>query len=301
MNNLSVFISQLNYIPEDTSYNYNKILKSYKESTNLSADITIFSRYAVSGYIQKTPILSKDFFNQCTRIIEKLATHTKKQNTAILIGSIKQLNNTMYETIYLIKHGITTELVTFIANIPSTPPTTFSIKNTTFTLYPISEEPVLSSIHSENTILIIMDNIPYTQGTNTRYDAILKLTHNKYAVYINQIGGYNSVVFHGKSFFTFNNQYSFLSTWKEDSNICKADSRKSNCSTVTSYSDIESDYQALMLALKDYVYKNSMTKVILGLSGGIDSALVATIAADALEQPMFLHLCCQQNIHQKSA
>ncbi|GAT75111.1 glutamine-dependent NAD(+) synthetase [Ehrlichia ruminantium] len=284
MNKSSIFISQLNYIPEDPNYNYNKILKSYNKSTSLSADIAIFSRYAISGYIQNIPTLSKDFFNQCSNIIEKLAIHTKKHNTAILIGSIKELNNIIHETIYLIKNGIITELVTFITNtLPAIISTTFSINNTIFTLYPISEKLELP-IHSENTILLIMDNTPYTQNTNIRHEAIVKLTHNKHVVYINQIGGYNSVVFHGKSFFTFNNQYNFLNTWEEDSKIFKADSRKSNHNNTVVYNDnnIRSDYQALMLALKDYVQKNSMTKVILGLSGGIDSALVAAIAADGL-------------------
>ncbi|QGR02351.1 NAD(+) synthase [Ehrlichia ruminantium] len=278
----SIFISQLNYISEDPNYNYNKILKSYTKSINSSADIAIFSRYAVSGYIQKIPTSPKDFFNQCTHTIEKLAIQTKQQNTSILIGSIKQLNNTIHETIYLIQNGTTIELITFVANTPQTTiPITFSINNKNFALCPISENPELPT-HSENTILIIMDNIPYTQHTNTRHNAILKLTNNKYAVYINQVGGYNNVVFYGKSFFTFNNNYNFLNTWKEDSKICTADSKKNNCDSYTSDSDIESDYQALMLALKDYVYKNSMTQVIIGLSGGVDSALVATIAADAL-------------------
>src|SRR5207249_9013831 len=47
-------------------------------------------------------------------------------------------------------------------------------------------------------------------------------------------------------------------------------------------SDIEAIYQALLLGLRDYVSKCGFAKVIVGLSGGIDSSLVATLAADAL-------------------
>ncbi|ABD45480.1 NAD+ synthetase [Ehrlichia chaffeensis str. Heartland] len=281
MYNSSIFISQLNYNPENIDYNYDSITKSYQESVYQAADIAIFSRYAVSGHIQKIPTLHKNFFNQCTNIINKLALQTNNKNTAIIIGSIKKKNNVIFETIYLIKNGEITELIEFPTDSQSSDiSATFTINNINVLLLPISKIPKLP-IHNNDTLLLIMDNTQYTKNTNSRDDLISKLTFNKYAVYINQIGGYNNLVFHGKSFFTFNGQYNFLNMWQEDSKVCKADLAKQDNHTITSNS-IESDYQALMLALRDYIYKNAMTSVIMGLSGGIDSALVASIAADAL-------------------
>ena len=273
----SIFISQLNYIPKNTEYNYEKITRSYQEAINLEADIAIFSRYAISGYIQKIPLLAQDFFNQCTNTINKLSLQTKGKNTAIVIGSIKLQNDTILESIYLIQNGKITELITFIPNITLDTSTTFSINNTNILLCPISITPKLP-IYNNDTLLLIMDSAPYMQGTHLRDNLISKLTFNKHVVYINQVGGYNDIIFHGKSFFTFNGQYSFLNMWKEDSNIYKENFKSTN--TAITYNNIESDYQALMLALRDYVHKNSMTSVVMGLSGGIDSALVASIAAD---------------------
>ncbi|WDM85632.1 NAD(+) synthase [Ehrlichia sp. JZT12] len=274
----SIFISQLNYISENTEYNYEKIIRSYQESINLEADIAIFSRYAIPGYIEKIPLLSQDFFNRCADTINKLAIQTQGKNTAIIIGSIKQQDDTIIENIYLIQNGKITELITFIPNVTLDISTTFSINNTTILLCPISVIPKLPTCNND-TLLLVMDNTPYMQGTNSRDSLISKLTFNKYAVYINQVGGYNNVVFHGKSFFAFNGQYSFLNMWKEDSKIYKEKFKSNNI--IKTYSNIELDYQALMLALRDYVHKNSMTSVVMGLSGGIDSALVASIAADA--------------------
>ena len=274
----SIFISQLNYIPENTGYNYEKIKKSYQESIDLEADIAIFSRYAMSGYIEKVPTLAKDFFNQCTNNINKLAQQTIGKNTAIIIGSIKQESGTTIESIYLIQNGKITELITFKQNTILDISTTFSIKNTTIMLYPISTKPNLHT-HKDDSLLLIMDSTPYMQNTDLRDNLILKLTINKNVIYINQVGGYNHTIFHGKSFFSFNSQYSFLNMWKEDSKMYNGSFKSIN--TATTYSNIEADYQALMLGLRDYVHKNSMDSVVMGLSGGIDSALVASIAADA--------------------
>ena len=278
----SIFISQLNYNPENIDHNYDKITKSYQESVDQAADVIIFSRYAMSGYIQKTSTLYKNIFNQCTNAINKLALQTNNKNTAIIIGSIKEKNNIIFETIYLIKNGKITELIEFPASSQSSNISVrFTIDNINIILLLISRTPKLPIYNNNNTLLLIMDSTQYTQNTNSRDNLILKLTLNKYAVYINQIGGYNSLVFHGKSFFTFNSKYHFLNMWKEDSKLCKTGLAKQINPNITR-NDIESDYQALMLALRDYIHKNSMTSVIIGLSGGIDSALVASIAADAL-------------------
>ncbi|CEI84659.1 Probable glutamine-dependent NAD(+) synthetase (P utative glutamine-dependent NAD+ synthetase) [Ehrlichia minasensis] len=277
----SIFIAQLNYNPEDIDYNYDKITKSYTESVEKAADLAIFARYSISGYIQKIPHLSKDFFNQCDSTINKLALQTHNKNTAIIIGSIKQQNNKIFEVIYLIKNGKIEELIEFSTEHQfSDIAVTFTINKINVLLLPISKISTLPS-YSKDTLLLIMDNTPYTQDTNSRDNIISKLTYDKYAVYINQVGGYNNRVFHGKSFFTFNGQYNFLNMWQEDSNIYNIDFAK-QIYPMTTCDNIESDYQALMLALRDYVYKNCMTSVIIGLSGGIDSALVASIAADAL-------------------
>ncbi|MGN7619079.1 MAG: NAD(+) synthase [Ehrlichia sp.] len=228
--------------------------------------------------MHETPLLSQDFFNECTDTINKLALQTQDKNTAIIIGSIKRQDNIILESIYLIQDGKITELIAFTPNATSDIYTTFSINHTNILLCPISATPKLPTCNND-TLLLIMDSTPYMKDIDLRNNLILKSTLNKYAVYINQVGGYNNVTFHGKSFFTVNGQYNFLNMWKEDSSIYKESFKSTN--TAVTYSNIESDYQALMLALRDYVHKNSMTSVVMGLSGGIDSALVASIAADA--------------------
>jgi len=109
-------------------------------------------------------------------------------------------------------------------------------------------------------------------------------------IYVNQIGGQDELVFDGGSFVLDGSgkTISNLKTWIEDVKVVDIlgnKSRKNN--HVYDLESILFDknfniWNALVLGLRDYVYKNSFKKVILGLSGGIDSAVSAAIAVDAI-------------------
>jgi NAD+ synthetase len=110
--------------------------------------------------------------------------------------------------------------------------------------------------------------------------------YNKPVAYLNNFGGYDELVFDGGSFVMdkCGNFINEPSLW--DEGVLTFDSKSANLKindgNIKIYCEEENIYQALVLSVKDYFEKNNFTKAVLGLSGGIDSALVATIAADAL-------------------
>jgi NAD+ synthase len=108
-------------------------------------------------------------------------------------------------------------------------------------------------------------------------------------VYVNQIGGQDELVFDGGSFvMTADGEIALemplwreqveVSRWRRETDrwLCESSNRAERTS------HLESVYQAIMIGLRDYVTKNKFKGVILGLSGGVDSALTAAVATDAL-------------------
>ncbi len=104
-------------------------------------------------------------------------------------------------------------------------------------------------------------------------------------VYVNQVGGQDELVFDGASFVV-NRQGTVVFRaveFEEQVSVVEFDGHeplKSDCAPL--YNEVSSEYKALVLGVRDYVRKNGFQGAILGLSGGVDSALVLAIAVDAL-------------------
>ena len=104
-------------------------------------------------------------------------------------------------------------------------------------------------------------------------------------IYVNQVGGQDELIFDGASFVA-NSQGEIVfraEEFKEQISVIEFDGDNpllNSCAPL--YNKITSEYKALVLGIKDYVGKNGFQGAILGLSGGIDSALVLALAVDAL-------------------
>jgi NAD+ synthase (glutamine-hydrolysing) len=140
-------------------------------------------------------------------------------------------------------------------------------------------------------INICINASPFTTEKQQQRLNVTKL-HAKNTIYVNMIGGQDNTVFDGSSFVMSKDgnvvlqASSFISeiNYIEYSALKKSwinfkNSNINNTNNNNMYADI---YNALTLSLRDYVYKSGFKKVVLGLSGGVDSAIVASIAKDAL-------------------
>ena len=138
-------------------------------------------------------------------------------------------------------------------------------------------------------LLLTINGSPYEEGkTNTRFELAQRRAAevNAPVIYLNQVGGQDDLVFDGGSFVVdadgtlIERSPMFmenLTFWDFDS----AAEHQAKAEIVPELDPDEEVYTACVLGLKDYMAKNHFTGVTLGLSGGIDSALVAAMAADA--------------------
>jgi NAD+ synthase (glutamine-hydrolysing) len=140
-------------------------------------------------------------------------------------------------------------------------------------------------------VIVNLSASPYTVGKQNLREAMLKhcaVNFQKPIIYTNQVGGNDDLVFDGRSF-AVNKQGEIIArgqgfvsdfiTVEFDAN--QQDLVLGNISPVYESEEAEI-WKALVLGVKDYVHKCRFSKVLLGLSGGIDSALVAAIATAAL-------------------
>ncbi|GHM58376.1 MAG: NAD+ synthase [Candidatus Mesenet longicola] len=275
-----ILISQLNYIAENVQHNSEKIFDAYKKNANNAVELAIFSSFAISGYLRKPPVPINGFFERCNEVLEELAQYAKNYNVPIIIGSATEKQNKIFNSIFLLQKGII--LLLAESNLKNNKIHEFTFNEEKIKLYILNtdlENDLIEEGAGSSDILLFMDSRPYTKGKKS---SIEKFYHNgKKIIYVNQIGGNDEYVFSGGSFVKYIKGINFLSNWQEESKLINL-KRTDQFYTRSNVDYIEDIYQALMLGLRDYVAKNNFDKVILGLSGGIDSALVAIIACDAL-------------------
>ncbi|SDB91125.1 NAD+ synthase [Acinetobacter boissieri] len=138
--------------------------------------------------------------------------------------------------------------------------------------------------------VLVLNSSPYEVGKpQHRIQTLTKLAEqlNINIVYTNQVGGQDDLIFDGSSFVVSRNAELILKAPSFEENIYSVsfDHTKANfeTSTITPELDTMAEiYQSLVMATRDYVQKSGFSGVILGLSGGIDSALTLAIAVDAL-------------------
>ncbi len=148
-------------------------------------------------------------------------------------------------------------------------------------------DPAGESVAAGARIILNIASSPYTAGKiQVRHDMLQTFAreHRTPVVYVNHVGGNDHIIFDGSSM-AFNAQGQLCARAKsfaEDLVIFDTDDPRGCQVHAAPASEVEEVYQALLLGLSDYVRKCRFERVIVGLSGGIDSSLVATLAADAL-------------------
>lgn len=146
----------------------------------------------------------------------------------------------------------------------------------------------LSQLNVET--VLVLNASPYEVGkpqhrVQTLNELAKQLSLN--VIYVNQVGGQDDLIFDGSSFVCNNNGQAALQapSFKEDIYIAEYDAEQKQFKTSETAPALETFaeiYQALVLATRDYVQRSGFPGVILGLSGGIDSALTLAIAVDAI-------------------
>ena len=154
-------------------------------------------------------------------------------------------------------------------------------------------------------IVIAINASPFSiNKKDDRFSVVASRVHETKLplIYLNRVGGQDELIFDGSSFGLNEDGKLFLVLLDFEEQISIINFKNNNQKWVgsgkieKSSNKIESLYKALVLGLRDYVNNNGFPGVILGMSGGIDSALVASIATDALGPELVQLLCCLAHI-----
>jgi NAD+ synthase len=304
---LKIALAQANSTVGDIDGNIAKLRDMRASAAALGADLVVFPELFVTGYPPEDLVLKPAFPATARARVEALAAELG-QGPAIITGTVWPENGHVYNAVVLIDSG-KVEAVRFKVDLPNygvfdekrvfTPgpmPGPVNFRGVRLGV-PICEDiwgpDVVECLSETGTEILISPNgspFDWTKPDVRMNIAVARVVESGLPlVYVNQVGGQDELVFDGASF-VLNADKSLavqLPAWEEK--LALTEWRKTDggwhCATgeraVIDTGDAAA-YQACVLGVRDYVEKNGFPGVILGLSGGIDSALVAAIAVDAL-------------------
>jgi NAD+ synthase (glutamine-hydrolysing) len=299
---IKCFIAQLNTTVGDIENNTKKIINLIDDAKNNGCDLIIFPELTITGYPPEDLLLKDNFIKSNINALEKIAKNTdditaivgfvskkkdKRYNSAAILQNGRIQN--IYHKIYLPNYGVFDEKRYFE---PGNKPVVVKIKNKKFAIT-ICEDLWVENLYLKKLknridyIINISASPYYMQKWKERVEVFKKRTndYNAGIIFCNLIGGQDELVFDGHSLFMKKNGQVILygPQFMENNVIFKLNQNKKNILPgYTPLPKVEEVYEALKLGTADYIRKNGFKKVIIGLSGGIDSALVATIAAHTL-------------------
>jgi len=307
-NQINIALVQENPIVGNVEHNYNLILKAINDANSENADLMVFSELFLSGYPPEDLVLRYSFLDEIDTYLKLLVEETKKPGPAVLVGLPVRDKNQIFNSVVLIDNGkiisiqhkchlpnydvFDEERIFNKGDLPG--PINFrGLKIGVAICEDIWHEDVVECLAETGAeILIVLNGSPYNRD---KQDLRINVAMQRVVesglglIYVNQIGGQDELVFDGGSF-VINPDYSmpvklpnFVSNIQ--STLWTKDNDKWLCKTVVQQTDTEElvdIYSACIIGLRDYVQKNKFKEVLIGLSGGIDSAIVSCIAVDAL-------------------
>lgn len=304
---ISVGIIQENPIVGDIEGNLNLAISAIEDlSSNGSPDIFLFSEMFITGYPPEDLILRDDLLKYAYDAVKKLSE--VKPESFVVIGYPKKEGDLIYNCAGVLRnHSIITEYKKQeLPNYevfdekryfePGSSPGIFEVSGLRVALSvceDIWHEKVIKQAYDNRADLILNINAsPYHLKKIENRKELLINHSSKYSlpiVYANQIGGQDELVFDGTSMAIDGRgkQVIQLAKFKKDLKTIIFED-KEGCLEAHSEmiipddNELEEVYQALVVGARDYIEKNKFPGAIIGSSGGIDSALTAAIAADAI-------------------
>ncbi len=295
INGLRFIAAQINPTVGGLEENIEKIQKIWDDFDD-KADLVLFPEMSLTGYPLEDLVLRASFMEEVHNQINALCHKNKHKSSAILIGTPWYEDKKLYNAAILIekgnvkivfKHDLANEGIydepRVFSNGPLPEPIKFrGAKIGVMICQDVWYPTVSNHLKSKGAeCLIILNGSVFEIG---KYNLRLSICKQRVTetnlplLYLNLVGGQDEHVFDGDSFgLDQNGDVVFAMKSFEEQNLLIEKQSIEKRPT-----DAQLIYQAAMIGLRDYVLKSGFQKVLLGLSGGIDSALTAMIAVDAL-------------------
>lgn len=304
---LTVALAQLNMLVGDIEGNAQKIITTTREQADAGADLVVFPELALTGYPPEDLLLRPDLMVRVNAQLDLIALVSHK--TAVLVGHPWSEDGKLYNalSVYaegrlliryykqkLPNYGVFDELRYFSAGDKNALLELNGVRLGLLICEDLWFDAPADALHAAGAEVIVSINAsPYDQEKPQVRQRLLEGHCRRTGLpllYLNQIGGQDELVFDGCSK-VFNAQGEMthrLAAFAEQVEQVQLH-KQQDALTITPMTQpavaqglLAQTYQALVLAVRDYVTKNGFQGAVLGLSGGIDSALTLAIAVDAL-------------------
>jgi NAD+ synthase len=307
---IRIAIGQLNPTVGDIPGNLAKARQAREDAARHGADVLLLTELFIAGYPPEDLVLKPAFLASCRKAVETLAAETADGGPAVVIGYPRTENDKRFNSVAVLDGGkliasrdkvdlpnygeFDEKRVFDIGEMPGP----VSLRGVRFGI-PVCEDiwgdlgvcETLSESGAE--ILIVPNGSPYYRGkVDIRHQVVLRqvIESGLPMIYANQVGGQDELVFDGASFaMNADKNLAFQMSQFEETVSVVTYKRQDDGAWTCAKGPMsvipereEADYRACMLGLRDYVNKNGFRNVVIGLSGGIDSAICAALAVDAL-------------------
>ncbi len=314
---MRIAIAQINPVIADIEGNLVKIISFYEKARDERADLVVFPEMATIGYppmdfLQRRKLVT-DNLNSLDRIsgycrdiavicgfvdVDRKNPPMLYNGAAFIVNG--EIRSRYYKTL-LPSYDVFDEMRYFSSGQEQSPveyrgrkigiticediwnDTNYESDYIEGRHYPV--DPVKNLVKQGISLLVNISASPYVMGKNTAKWEMISSVARKNSVpilYVNQVGGNDSLVFDGNSVYVDRNGEYLIKAKGFEEDLVVFDDDRDRPISVPVEEDLEDIRKALILGLRDYVRKNGFRNVVVGLSGGIDSALTAVLAVQAL-------------------
>ena len=308
---MKIGVAQINSIVGDLDGNLNKIIQAYKSLCEEGSDLIVFPELCICGYPPRDLLQKEQFGEDCRKTLEYFAKQTgscpaligfphrsgKKGKepffNAVALCSDKDVRQYFHKQLlptydvfdedrYFSRGSLPAEFNHLGKKIAVT--ICEDIWNASLDIH--TSDPLEKITESRPDLLINLSASPWHIKKQTQREVLLKKVSQRVecpVVYVNAVGGNDELIFDGSSvaFSAEGKRIGRAPSFVSASMVFDLDSAPATMDEEAE-GEMESIRQALVLGLRDYAHKSGFTKGIIGLSGGIDSAVTAALAVEAL-------------------
>jgi NAD+ synthase (glutamine-hydrolysing) len=314
---MKIALAQTNSTVGDLCGNAKRMLAFARRAAESGANVVVFPELSLTGYPPRDLLEKESFLERTEQHLERLAVDAAPLNVTIICGTVTRTGSDTGLPIYnsaAVLHG---GRITFRQHKmllptydvfdearyfePAAKQSPLALGDAVYALTicediwndkqywerrRYSRDPVEELASAGARILISINASPYHMGKRAQRTEIFAATARHFRVpivYVNQVGGYDQLLFDGSSFAMNPEGQVIASAASFEEDLVLMDTEALTGERHDTYPDeCDAVYQALVMGTRDYIRKCGFERVIIGLSGGIDSALTAAIAVDAV-------------------
>ncbi len=314
---MKIALAQTNSTVGDLCGNAKRILAFSRRAAEAGAKVVVFPELALTGYPPRDLLEKESFLDRTEQHLERLAADAAPLNVSIICGTVTRTGSPAGHPIYNSAAVLQGGRIVFRQHKmllptydvfdearyfePATKQSALTVGDsiTALTICEdawndkqywerrrYSRDPVEELASAGARVLISINASPYHMGKRAQRTEIFTATARHFRmpiVYVNQVGGDDQLLFDGSSFAMSPDGQVIASAASFEEDLVMVDTATLTGDHHANYPDeCDAVYQALAMGTRDYIHKCEFERVIVGLSGGIDSALTAAIAVDAV-------------------